>query len=305
MAVAAVGRSRGCENGSEVGGTGAPIRALFRLGVAAGCRAARGSYALHLQRTTRQGVMVMKEQEWLACTDPKKMVGFVDAKASDRKQGLFAAACCRRIWPLMTDHRSRTAVEVAERFADGLANRREREAAIEAASAARKEDLEAAWELFETVHGAANPQARLCESHALAAALACVSDKEQRLATVTASRCQAARQPSADRAWDSHDALEQGEDNCDLVRELFGNPFRPVTIDPAWRTRTVSCRPGRSSLLAWPSWPTPSRKQGATTPTCWTTAAGRASMCGAAGPWICCWARSSLRLLRTAGPTSP
>src|SRR5436309_3316172 len=106
-----------------------------------------------------KGAMAMREQDWLAGTDPKEMAEFVDEKASDRKKRLFAAACCRRIWSLMTDHRSQRAVEVAERFADGLANRSERQAAIEGALAAREENLEAAWELFDEVLGAANPQA--------------------------------------------------------------------------------------------------------------------------------------------------
>jgi hypothetical protein len=26
---------------------------------------------------------------------------------------------------------------------------------------------------------------------------------------------------------------------CDLIRDLFGNPFRPVAIDPAWLTPAV------------------------------------------------------------------
>lgn len=25
----------------------------------------------------------------------------------------------------------------------------------------------------------------------------------------------------------------------DLLRDIFGNPFRPVTLDPAWRTTNV------------------------------------------------------------------
>jgi len=27
---------------------------------------------------------------------------------------------------------------------------------------------------------------------------------------------------------------------CSLLREIFGNPFRPVEFDPEWRTDTVS-----------------------------------------------------------------
>src|SRR5262245_45895274 len=63
----------------------------------------------------------MTEAEWLAATDPKLMLEFLQDKASDRKLRLFGCACCRAVWDDRWPHRSRRVIEVAERFADGLA----------------------------------------------------------------------------------------------------------------------------------------------------------------------------------------
>lgn len=79
----------------------------------------------------------MTEQEWLTSEDPQAMLrrlgepGSVSGsdpegrayrrRITDRKLRLFACAAARQVWHLLTDRRSRNAVEVAERFADGLA----------------------------------------------------------------------------------------------------------------------------------------------------------------------------------------
>jgi hypothetical protein len=65
---------------------------------------------------------------------------------NDKTARLFACWCARQIWHLLTDERSRTAVEVAERYANGKATQQELAAARAAAwNAARAAARDAAW----------------------------------------------------------------------------------------------------------------------------------------------------------------
>jgi hypothetical protein len=152
----------------------------------------------------------MNEQAWLNAADPEPLLIFLRGRTTDRKLRLFAAACCRRIWHLLSDERSRVVVEQAEQFADGLDNSAERALAFEA----NYEVIRAT-----TFYTPANDGARAADTclgpGAWAAAWNVVSDARQ----------------AAHRS-DPTTAYKESRAQADLVRHIVGNPFRPMTKGP-------------------------------------------------------------------------
>ena len=64
----------------------------------------------------------MNEAEWLAATDPNRMVRFLRGRVSDRRAAVFGCAC-QRGWSdaVPGDEGARRRADVVERYADGLA----------------------------------------------------------------------------------------------------------------------------------------------------------------------------------------
>jgi hypothetical protein len=158
----------------------------------------------------------MDEAAWLACGDPDEMFGRLHATGavSDRKVRLFACACVRRVWPLLTDPRSWNAVEMAELYADGLVWKTALAAARSAAAA------------FHDESGVGAPV------HRMAAAAARALTWET--ATYTCEAAGAAAQAVA-RAHPGNEAERRAEERrqqAALVRDVFGNPFRPLPARP-------------------------------------------------------------------------
>jgi hypothetical protein len=168
----------------------------------------------------------MTEKEWLGCDDPRAMVEFLRGKASERKLRLFAVACCYRIWHLLPDKDCREAVQIAESFADGrgdVQQLRSVEAAGECYCDNREEVRE---ERLGYLAGGAIFQ--LGQEH-----LESQNVAEAAADTVTCSAWGV--DPVAAEAAKRDEAIAQ----CQLLRDVFGNPFRPVTLDLAWRTSAV------------------------------------------------------------------
>ncbi len=154
----------------------------------------------------------MTEAELLDTENQLDLLKYVRGKASDRKLRLFACAVVRPQWEYLIRKRSRHAVETVERF-DGLATEAELAKARDLAFANYK-----AWgDRHDTLRNS-NITYALQRSFLLA-------DED---------------------AWKAADfvlaeACNRGE--CDLVRDVFGNPFRPAPAADAaglaWRSSTV------------------------------------------------------------------
>ncbi|WP_315854157.1 hypothetical protein [Gemmata palustris] len=176
----------------------------------------------------------MTEAEWLTYPDPKQILEWLRDGVTCRKLRLFATGSVRQFWDLLIDERSREAVRVAEEVADG----RESEDALDAA-------YRRAWD--------AVPQL-----------------PSDRYAHVSAARAAGRTVQNDNDAWYASDLtvnetfgvycdLREEEGSSDderaylqwvgeaetkrllsgLLRDIFGNPFRPVAFSPSWRTSTV------------------------------------------------------------------
>ena len=163
----------------------------------------------------------MTEAEWLTATDPTAMLEFLKGKASDRKLRLFACACCRVVmWESFTHERSRRAVEVAERYADGL----EDDATLERAHSMAYDALAS----YQHQHH----YRRMVNRDGL-------TRIEWRL-HLAAESAHLHRPFLVGRLG----ALRHDPDSTvvapALVRDVFGvSPATPLPLDPRWQTETV------------------------------------------------------------------
>lgn len=197
----------------------------------------------------------MTEEEWLAVSNPQTMIryligtdaprvqdlnAFPDCRTSWRKLRLFACASYYRISHILPDTRARAAVNIAERFTDGHAPRGELELA-EAGVGALATALEEPWRAslggerasLGRDYGALCLAWQVVQMHAPKAAYYAASNAQWASATI--------QNPGAseqDLNFGKCRLAEQAG-QCELLRDIFGNPSRPANADPSWLTSTV------------------------------------------------------------------
>jgi hypothetical protein len=134
-----------------------------------------------------------------------------------RKRRLFSCACCRSIEHLLRDARSRTAVEIAEKYADGRATEQERERAWVDAKAVT-EELKQIQDTDPTT------SIRVADISMACAAEFAVQDETEYGAGIV--------------AWNSAGGMRNADEfQTALLRDIFGPP--DVRFAEEWRTPTV------------------------------------------------------------------
>jgi hypothetical protein len=178
------------------------------------------------------------ETEWLACENPQPMQEFLRGKASDRKLRLFALACFRP-YRFMLVPETLEALEVAEKLAEGTVSPGERKQA-------RDRAIHASWNSDNTLRHSRGP-AKDCVASSLGRN---AYEAAVRVAFVTRHLGVMSKK---DWPADAFEVTEFGPRLVDwsagkreqeilqarLLRELFGNPFRPILPDPGWLDANV------------------------------------------------------------------
>jgi hypothetical protein len=133
-----------------------------------------------------------------------------EANASERKLRLYAVARCQRFADRQLDERLRHAVLVGEQYADGMATK---DAVTEADA-----------QLTQSLRDFSGTSEESNEHALVVATCRCCLELESRLEIAGYWVAFVVRSIPADADW---------------LRDIFGNPFRPVVFDPAWRTEAA------------------------------------------------------------------
>jgi hypothetical protein len=172
----------------------------------------------------------LDETWWLHCADPDAMLVFVRDRASERQLQLFGCTCCWRTWPALALPASRHAVEVSQRYAVGGASAEELiQTWVQAHLAWNRVRYPDDPEYADEPLPGPDPGWWIDAAEAAACLVECrpITGTYDLYNTWHAVRSAA---EAARRATGEVDA--EARVQAAFLRCIFGNPFRPLSIDP-------------------------------------------------------------------------
>jgi hypothetical protein len=158
------------------------------------------------------------EAEWRNCELPYDMLRHLDGKIADEVFMRFSVACCRRIWPLITDPRSRAVVETTEAYlSDSMSAEAVGRVYAEwnRASLGNEVDDRAGWHTDEAIEAVCGG------GYCSAATVAMACFESAGYAASEPLRVAGAPQREITAAWKAAELTERRA-QCQLLRELFG-----------------------------------------------------------------------------------
>jgi hypothetical protein len=170
----------------------------------------------------------MTEAEWAVCQETSPMLNLLRRDATDRKIRLLCLACCYRLSDVFRVSELNHALKVADQLIEGESTPTERKAARRAASAVvSMQPLAcAAWAVQRLLK-----KKTVCLADDILPSLADARRQETCLQAVQAGVPVGG---AADHVWFAEQRAQ-----CDIIRDIFGNPFRPITFDPSWLSTNV------------------------------------------------------------------
>ena len=180
----------------------------------------------------------MTEAGWLACAEPDRMLYFLREKESARKLRLFGCACCRSLWQWLDDERCQRGIEAAECFAD---NSEAFDDLLAASSNSLRAMEDAAGDSENDELGQTKWHAAVAVVHITEMLMHWFNARDASVEARQAESCHQfeAANPGVGVPFPEPEPSD-GTEHAALVRDIFGNPFRPMTFDPSWRTTTAT-----------------------------------------------------------------
>jgi hypothetical protein len=171
------------------------------------------------------------EEEWFSPVNYLWLISAAEklpiarTKAGRRKFRLLSCACGRLVWHHFQDEMHRELLELAERVAEDAATMEELQAAYREMRKVKEAQRGLRGIVGELVRGATEKQA----------------SRGVRRAMSMASYLMAVDALPESRTPEQLNAQAEIEELtlCDLLRDAFGNPFRPAAFDARWRTPAV------------------------------------------------------------------